>query len=179
MQALASGGGFAPRPTELDFVNAAIGALPPGSPPAVVETTRRHAQEQFGVITKSMDRAADAAVLNVQRWIAANPGALTIDKVPPQMVDAVRQLAPAKLDDLMRYARAVNNPDVSTNLTVYNRLAANPELLRRLARQRVRDAARPTVARGLQALQQRARGWSTLLARTIPATRTPRRSTPR
>lgn len=132
MQALASGGGFAPRPTELDFVNAAIGALPPGSPPAVVETTRRHAQEQFGVITKSMDQAADAAVLNVQRWIAANPGALTIDKVPPQMVDAVRQLAPAKLDDLMRYAQAVNNPDVSTNLTVYNRLAANPELLRRL-----------------------------------------------
>ena len=131
MQALAGAGGIGPRPTELEFVNQAVASLPQGAPPTVVQATRERAIQQFGVITKSMNETADSALTAAQRWIATNPGS-TVDQLPPQIMAPLRQFAPGKIDDLMEYAKKVGNPEVTTNLAVYNRLAANPELLRRL-----------------------------------------------
>ena len=132
MAALTTGGGAAPAPTELEFVNSAVGALPPGTSPLVVQTTRERATQQFGIITKSRAETAEATVSAAQRWLAGNPGA-RVDQLPPQLSDAVKLHAPGKLDELMAYAKAINTRDVQTDLVAYNRLAANPELLRRLS----------------------------------------------
>lgn len=132
VQALVKSGGVPPRPTELEFVNQALAALPPGSPPQVVQRTRERAVQQFGTITKSMNETADNALSAAQRWVSANPGA-TLDQIPPQLIDPLRQFAPGKLDDLAKYSQALQAPEVKTDLTVYNRLVANPELLRRMS----------------------------------------------
>ena len=131
MDQLQKGGGIGAPPTELEFIQRAVQALPPGSTPQLVAATQAAAKERFGVINKSMAETGDAAVSAAQRWLMSNPGA-TVDRLPPQITDALRQFAPGKVDDLVAYAKAVGNPDTTTDLVVYNRLAGNPELLRRM-----------------------------------------------
>lgn len=129
----ALGSGEAPTaPTELDFVNKAVASLPPGAPAQAVEITRQHATQQWGILQKSMHEKADAALASAQRFIATNPGA-TVDQVPSATLDVLRQFAPGKLDDLMKYVAAVNKPEaLKTDLRLYNRLEAHPEELVRM-----------------------------------------------
>ncbi len=131
MQAL--GSGASPQaPTELDFVNRAVAALPPGAPAQAVELTRAKASQQWGLLSKSMTEKADAALASAQRFIASNPGA-TLDQVPAATLDALRQFGPGKLDDLTRYAASIHKPEsLKTDLRLYNRLEANPEELARM-----------------------------------------------
>ena len=129
----ALGQGDAPaKPTELAFVQSALAKLPPGSPPQVVALTQAQATRQWGLLNKSVADTADAAVAQIQRYIAANPGT-TLDKVPAQYLDAVRQYAPGKLDDLTKYANTLNGGEkIKSDLVLYNRLASHPEEMVRM-----------------------------------------------
>lgn len=130
----ALGSGEAPAaPTELDFVNRALAALPPGTPAQAVEITRTRASQQWGVMSKSLNEKAEAAIASAQRFLAGNPGA-TVDQVPANTLDAIRQFAPGKLDDLMKYADAVGKPEaLKTDLRLYNRLESNPQELAKMS----------------------------------------------
>lgn len=130
MQALQGDGGIAP--TELDFVQGALAALPPGAPPQVVQLTRERAMQQYTLLNKSMSDTADAALANAQRWLASNQGA-TVDQMPPSLIDPLKQYAPGKLDDLMKYAAAIGRNETKTDLVLYNRLAAHPDEMARMS----------------------------------------------
>lgn len=121
MAALASGTGPA-RPSELDFVNAAVARLPAGSPVEAVTLTRQRAQQQWSLMNKAIADRADAALADAQRWLAGNPGA-TVDQVPAATLDVLRQYAPGKLDDLNKFARAMV-VEPTTDMRLYNRLSA-------------------------------------------------------
>ena len=130
MQAMVSG--EAPqRPSELDFVNKAVAALPAGAPPQVVGLTRTHAQQQWTLMNKALADRADAALASAQRFLASNPGA-TVDQVPADTLDALRQYAPGKIDDLMKYASALGRDDRKTDLTLYNRLSSHTDEMARM-----------------------------------------------
>ncbi len=125
VQQLQSSGGQAPRPTELDFVNAAVGALPPGSPPMLVKLTREQATQQFSIINRSLNEQGNNALSAAQRWLAQNNGNLAA--MPPDLRDAVDRFAPGKSDDLIKYARVFEKGENVSDLVLYNRLAAHPE----------------------------------------------------
>lgn len=120
MTALARGDGPT-RPTELDVVNAAVAKLPAGTPAEAVSLTRQRAMQQWSMMNKALADRGDAALADAQRWLSSNPGA-TVDQVPAPTLDALRQYAPGKFDDLNRYARGLV-VEPSTDMRLYNRLS--------------------------------------------------------
>ena len=130
VKALQGSGGMAPKPTELDFVNNAVASLPPGSGPQVVNLTRTQAVQQFGIINKSFTEQGDAALGAAQRWISQS--GKTVAQLPPELSDALARYAPGKLDDLVRYSKALERGDTVTDLVLYNRLESHPEELSKL-----------------------------------------------
>ena len=116
----------APRPTELEFVNDAVARLPAGATPSLIGVTRQNAQQQFGVLQKSLNEQGDNALAAAQRFLASNPGT-TVDQMPAPLLESLKQYAPGKIDDLFRYSKAIAKGDATTDLTLYNRLAAHPE----------------------------------------------------
>ena len=131
MGALGSGQG-PDAPTELDFVNRALAALPAGASAETQQRTRTLAVQQFATIHKSIGQQAEAVEANAQRWLASNPGA-GVEKLPPDIADSLRRLAPGKLDNLRQYAKAIGaDTEVKTDLVLYNRLASHPEELARM-----------------------------------------------
>lgn len=125
MGALGSTDSALPRPTEMNFVNAAVGNLPPGAAPQLVMKTREQAIQQFGVITKSLNEQGQNALGAAQRWLASNNGDLV--NLPPSLRDAVTRYAPGDMFNLTRYARTIEKGENVTDMVVYNRLAAHPE----------------------------------------------------
>lgn len=124
MKALGSTGNIAPRPTESDFVTAALGNLPPGAAPQLVMKTREQAVQQFTMINKSLNEQGENAVAAAQRWIMSSPG-VDINQMPASLRDSVNQYAPGKYDDLVRYSRTLAKGDVVTNLGRYNDIVTN------------------------------------------------------
>lgn len=123
---LQASGGQPPKPTELEFVNNALSALPPGSPPDVVKMTRDQATAQFGIITKTMTETGNNAVSEAQRWLASNGGQYSM--MPASLRDSVTRFAPDKADDLLKYAEHFAKPvESKTDLVLYNRLESHPE----------------------------------------------------
>jgi soluble lytic murein transglycosylase len=112
----------APRPTELDFVNTALGSLPPGAPPQVVQMTRAAAVSQFGVISKSMTETGDNATRAGRQWILGNVGT-PIDQMPADIRDPIVRFAPENfggIGGLESLSKAMQKGDVVTNNGRYN-----------------------------------------------------------
>lgn len=130
MKALAGGGPVAPRPTELEFVNGALARLGPDASPQAIKHTREAAQQQFGVINKTLTEKGDNALADAQRWVLDNK-ATTLAQLPPALKDALTQFAPGKMDDLDRFAKAQGN--VATNDALYLKLATDPTALTSLS----------------------------------------------
>jgi soluble lytic murein transglycosylase len=119
-----------PRPTEMEFVNAAMSNLPPGAAPQLVQRTREQATQQFGIITKSLNEQGQNALGQAQRWLAANNGDL--NNLPVPLRAAVTQYAPGDMFNLTRYARTIARGENVSNDALYNRLAAHPDELANL-----------------------------------------------
>ncbi|AQW29129.1 transglycosylase SLT domain-containing protein [Ralstonia syzygii subsp. celebesensis] len=124
---LNAGTGGAPRPTEQEFVDAALAQLPQGASPFAVKLTREQATQQFNIINKSLNEQGDNAVRAAQQWLAQNNGGFA--QLPASLRAAVTQYAPDKLDDLIKYARAFDRGENQSNMVLYNRLASHPEEL--------------------------------------------------
>jgi len=123
--ALARGAGVAPAPTELDFLNTALAQLPPGAPAQVIQKTREQAIQQFGVISKTLKEQGQNSLAQAQRWLAENDG--NIGAMPAPLRDAVIQNAPGDMHNLASYAKSISKGDTTTDLVLYNRLAAHPD----------------------------------------------------
>lgn len=130
MKELGGNGPVAPRMTELDFVNGALGRLGENASPQAVKHTRDAAVQQFGVINKSLNERGDNALADAQRWVIDNK-ATTLAQLPPSMKDALTQFAPGKMDDLGKFAQAQGN--VTTNGALYLKLATEPAALTSLS----------------------------------------------
>jgi soluble lytic murein transglycosylase len=127
MKALQTGGGQPPRPTELDFVNDAVGRLPPGSSPQAIKMTRDGAQAQFGVLTKTMTEMGDNTLTDAQRWLSQNPGA-TVAQLPADLRDRINQYAPANMAKLEEYSKTLGRGDVVTNRGRYDDIVTHMDL---------------------------------------------------
>lgn len=126
---LQDGTGAPPRPTESDFVNAALAKLPPGAAPQVVKLTREQATQQFTIIDKSLTEAGNNAVAEAQRWLFGNNGDL--NHMPDNLRAGVVQFAPDKLDNLNTFAgRIAKGERIATDWGLYSKLTEDPQLLR-------------------------------------------------
>lgn len=119
-------GGRPARPTELEFVNAAIGQLPPGAAPQLVNMTRQAASAQFGIINKSFAEQGQHALSDVQNWLFTNKASgVTVADVPPALMDPLMRYAPGDARNLEAFSKAIQKGDTVTNLSRYNDIVAN------------------------------------------------------
>jgi soluble lytic murein transglycosylase len=132
MAALQKDGAGAPRPTELDFVNTALGHLPAGAPPGTVKATRDAAVAQFGVITKTLDEKGANALAAGQRWAIANKDT-PVSQLPPALRDDIARYAPGKLDDLNTFSKNLRKGEDSTNTALYLKLTSDSQYLASLS----------------------------------------------
>lgn len=126
--ALAAGGApVGPRPTEADFVAAALARLPAGATPQAQKLVREQAIQQFTLLDKSRKDQEDQAVAGAMRAVLSNGGRFS------DLPAAVRAaIPPEKVDDVMNFAGRVFKGDDTTNPAVYQKLS-NPAFLRRLS----------------------------------------------
>lgn len=126
-----SGAGTPARPTELEFVNDAIARLGPNPRPEQLKLTREAAEHQFGIITKSIKEQGENAMMDGMKALIANGGKW--DAVDPQLRNAVAQYAPGKLDDILKFAKAISKGDNETNPELYAKLAAYPDEMTKMS----------------------------------------------
>lgn len=127
MAALGSPDGGRPaRPTEMEFVNAALSRLPSGAAPQLVAMTQQHAVAQFGIINKSFAEQGQHALSDVQNWLFQNKAAgVTVADVPPALMDPLMRYAPGDARNLEAFSKAIQKGDTVTNLSRYNDIVAN------------------------------------------------------
>lgn len=119
-----AGGGAAPQPTELEFVQHAVNLLGPNPRPEQIKLTREAAQHQYDLIAKASKQRSEESVALAMRGIIQNGGRFF--ELPEEMRAA---LPPKEVDNLIAFAQKVSKGDDSTNPWLYNRLASNPEML--------------------------------------------------
>jgi soluble lytic murein transglycosylase len=117
----------ASRPTELEFVNAALAKLPANAAPQLVQMTRQHAGQQFSVIEKSFKEKGEQALGAAQQWLYANQGAgATVADIPQPIMDDVLRYAPGDAGrPLEAFSKALQRGDTVTNLGRYNDIVSN------------------------------------------------------
>lgn len=126
------GGGVPPRMTELEFVDKALGALPPGAAPQAVLHTREQAVAQFGIISKTLAEQGQNALAGVQRWLWENKDrGVTVGDVPPSLMDPLVRSGVGDMRSLEAYSKSIQRGDTVTDLALYNRLASYPDELAR------------------------------------------------
>ena len=119
-------GGRSARPTEMEFVNAALGALPPSAAPQLVSMTRQHAVQQFGIITKSFAQQGDNALSAAQNWLFQNKDkGVGVNDVPPALIDPLMRYAPGDMRSLEAFSKAIQKGDTVTDLSRYNDIVGN------------------------------------------------------
>jgi soluble lytic murein transglycosylase len=135
VSALESGGGMPSRPTLQDYHDAAraqvtqiYGANPPMG---VLKQTLDAATKRFEDTSKALTAQGDNAVLQAQQWIISNNGDFT--KLPSDMRTAVTTYSPGKMDDLMKFAKAISRGDNETNMGAYNFAVDHPEQLAQMS----------------------------------------------
>lgn len=127
-------GGRPPRPTELDFINAAMKQLPPGAAPELINMTREHAAQQFNVINKSFAEQGQHALSDVQNWLFQNKAhGVTVADVPPDLMDPLMRYAPGDARNLEAFSKAIQKGDTVTKLSRYNDIVANMDQYARMS----------------------------------------------
>src|SRR3569623_1025331 len=129
--ALNAGGGAPARPTLLDVHDQIRAKLGPNPNPSVLKQALDSGTKQFNDLNRALASQADNTVMQAQQWLAANGGDFT--KLPSNLRAAVVQNAPGKLDDLMKYAKAIATPVTTTNMGAYNYAMENPEQLAQMS----------------------------------------------
>jgi soluble lytic murein transglycosylase len=124
MQALDSGQGRPQRPTLQSLHAEALAALPADASPTLRKLVTDQVSKAYEDQTKAIEQAGQEAVSAAQQWFIANPGTSIAD-MPPSIKSAVADAAPGKMDDLVSFAKALNNPERKTDLSVYNAFIAN------------------------------------------------------
>lgn len=126
MAKLLSGGGSPSMPTEMDFVNQAVSALPPGTNPLAIKATKEAATQQYNMIVKSRNEQADQIVQQAQQAMIANGG--NFNAIDSGIKMQLAQLVPGKYDDLQKFGVALAG-NVKTNLALYGTLVSHPDAL--------------------------------------------------
>ncbi len=127
MEKFRGGGGKPERPTESEFVQAAIKRLGPEATAEATRLTRSAAEHQYGIIVSSLKQRDDANVADAMRGLVANGGRMSA--LPPQML---ADIPPKEIDNLYSFGQKIAKGDDITNPAIYNRLAADPEYLKKL-----------------------------------------------
>ena len=128
MGMLASGAQVEKPPTELEFINGALGKLPQNPSAQAVKLTTEAAKARFTVLQKSITEQGDNALAQAQRWVMENPTA-QFSQIPPALVDDLKRYAPGKYDDLNTFHKKIQEGDVKTNDALYLKLATDQKFL--------------------------------------------------
>ncbi len=114
---LGTGAGAAPAATIMEFVQNALDRLGPSPRPEQVKLTREAAEHQYNLITKSIGERRDQTMKRGLHALIANGG--DYNALDPNLKAAIAQDAPGKLDDVLRFAKAIRKGDAETDPTVY------------------------------------------------------------
>lgn len=129
-----AGGGAAPLPTKLEFVQAAEAQLGPSPRPTTLQLVRTRAEQQYELLTTSRKEDTEQAVRAVQQALLDNGGDMVaVQREKPQLISQVRALDPGRMDDLMRYSKAIGKGDRTDNMEAYGEAWSHPEEMARMS----------------------------------------------
>lgn len=129
--ALEAGGGNPARPTLQDVHDGIRAKLGPNPQPQVLKMALEAGTKQFEDMNKALNAQGDNAVLQAQQWLISNNGDFT--KLPNNLRTAVTSYAPGKMDDLMKFAKAISKGDNETNMGAFNAAITYPEELAKMS----------------------------------------------
>jgi soluble lytic murein transglycosylase len=101
-----SGGGAAPFPTELEFVNHAKSQLPATANPQLISLTQTQAEQQYAMLKQARKEQGEQALQQAQQALIANGGQL--NALPPSVITNLAAINPGAVDGLTPFAKAVN-----------------------------------------------------------------------
>jgi soluble lytic murein transglycosylase len=101
-----SGGGAAPFPTELEFVNHAKSQLPATANPQLISLTQTQAEQQYAMLKQARKDQGEQALQQAQQALIANGGQL--NALPPSVITNLAAVNPGAVDGLTAFAKAVN-----------------------------------------------------------------------
>jgi len=130
LQAFNTGGGSPPRPTLQDVHDGIRAKLGPNAQPEVLKMALEAGSKQWEDMNKALTAQGDSVVGQAQQWLISNNGDFT--KLPTSLRTAVTQYAPGKMDDLMKFAKAVSKGDNETNMAAFNAAITYPEELAKM-----------------------------------------------
>jgi soluble lytic murein transglycosylase len=122
------GAGAQPMPTKEQFVQSALSTLGPNTTIAQQSLVRQAADARYQTLLDSRNEQGDNALRAVQQALVQNGGDYAaLQRDQPQLVSALVQAAPGKVDDAMRYGRELANGDRPDNVTAYSRAVMYPQ----------------------------------------------------
>lgn len=131
MAKFGAGQGAPSIPTEFEFIEKAMSKIGPNASPALQQLTRAAAEQQYGIITKSIKEKADNVFLQAQQEMIANGG--NYNGMSLATRQAMAQFAPGKMDDLALFAKRIARGDNETDASVYMKLATYPDEMAKLS----------------------------------------------
>lgn len=121
------GSGAEPLPTKDQFTQNALEALGPNATTAQQHLVRQAAGVRYQTLLDSRNEQGDNALRAVQQALVSNGGDYAaLQREQPQLVSALVQVAPGKVDDAMRYGRELANGDRPDNVQAYARAVMYP-----------------------------------------------------
>lgn len=115
------GAGNPARPTELQFIEAAVSELGPNARAEQIKVTTEAARRRYSDIASAIKQREDESVSTAMRGIMQNGGSYS------DLPVGVRAAVPPKeVDNLIGFAQKISKGDDTTNLWLYNDITANP-----------------------------------------------------
>lgn len=127
MKKFGTGLGAAPMPTEAQFITAAVDKLGQNPRLEAVEATRTQAAAQYKLMVDARKQRGNAALEAAQQELIANGG--NFNMLSPTTLSNLSRYDPANYDNAMKFAKAISDDNVTTNMEAYSLATQHPDEL--------------------------------------------------
>lgn len=127
MKKFGAGVGSSKLPSEAEFVSAAVAKLGEAPRLEAIEATRTQAAAQYKLMVDAKKQRGEVALANAQQELIANGG--NFNQLQPATISDLSRYDPDKYDEAMKFAKAISNDNVTTNLEAYSLATQHPNEL--------------------------------------------------
>ena len=106
-----------PFPTKMEFVSRILAKLPDSASANLMTLTRAQAEAQYALLDQSRKEQGEQALDAVQKALVANGG--NYSALPPTLTANLTRYASGRVDDAMKFAKAISNGENATNTEAY------------------------------------------------------------
>lgn len=114
-------------PSKIEFVNDAITRLGTNPRTEALDATREQATKQYEMLIQQRKDMGDQALQSAQQELIANGGNFT--QLAPAVVSNLSRFDPGKYDDAQKFAKAIGDDNLSTNMPAYMQAMQHPQEL--------------------------------------------------